>query len=177
MTFFSWLSFSVTYLSGTWLISSSVLSVIPPDSVLAVEVPSLLYVILKSCICMFLHLCVFLLQCYTASVMVAGSLLFSVMISQPDNYCVIFLKCRAQLGWAGWAAESDWGRPNPLHCRAWPRDGVALDQLGSNWAWKNAPPRKPKVALFVEKALLFLNPLKWGNLSQNTSKITWELTA
>lgn len=170
MAFFYWLSFFVTYLSGRWLISSSVHLVITPVPVSALEVFSLLYTILKCCICMFLYLCIFLLQCYTTC---DGDRQLPV---QSNDFSAWKLRCHffwnAVPGWSkqSGAPERDWGWPGPLPCWAWPWDGVALDQLWSNWYWKNASPKKTKMALFVEKAMLFLNPLNWRNLSQNISK-------
>lgn len=141
-----------------------------PVPVSAAEVFSLLYIIPKWCICMFLHLCILLFQCYTTPVMVTGSLLFNLIIFQPKIMVSFFWNVVPGWGEQSGAAVRDWGWPGPHHCWAWAWDGVVLDQLGSNRYWKNASPKRPKIALFFEKSMLFLNPLNWRNLSQSKLK-------
>lgn len=63
--------------------------------------------------------------------MVIGSLLLSLMLSQPENYGVSFLNAAPIWGELSRAAEGDWIWAGPFYCWAWPRDRMALGQLGS----------------------------------------------
>lgn len=173
MTFYL-LTVSVTYLSRGWLISSSVHLVLTSIPVLAMQVFSLLYTIIQCCICMFLCECIFLLQCYTTPLIVTGSLLFSLMISQPENYVVIFLKWSA---WLGWAKRGCWkglglARSSPLL-------GMTLGPSGPGPAGEQLILKKciTKNGIICWKSCDFPKPFEIERPKPKYGQTTWNLSA